>query len=79
VWYMDGVTRIGMASLIPVLDTNWQIAGTGDFNRDGKTDILWRYQGTGGYVRVWYMDGVTRLGIGSLPSVTDLNWEITNH
>jgi hypothetical protein len=76
VWYMDGVTSIGGASLTPVADLNWAIAGTGDFNRDGKVDILWRYYGAGGYNYVWYMDGVTDIGGASLPPVIDLNWQI---
>ena len=30
-----------------IQDTAWEIAGLGDFNGDGKPDILWRYYGTG--------------------------------
>jgi hypothetical protein len=26
------------------VDTDWQVAGTGDFNGDGRDDILWRHQ-----------------------------------
>jgi FG-GAP-like repeat len=37
--------------------TDWQIAGTGDFDGDGKTDILWR-QTTTGKVLIWKMNGV---------------------
>jgi len=32
-----------------VMDLSWEIAGTGDFNGDGETDILWRYYGTSAY------------------------------
>ena len=35
--------------------TNWTIAETGDFNGDGKTDILWR--GPTGDVAIWFMNG----------------------
>ena len=28
-------------------DQNWKIAGTGDFNGDGKSDIFWRNTSTG--------------------------------
>ena len=51
-----------------ITDTAWEIAGTGDFNKDGNTDILWRYYGTGPYQGlndVWYMNG-TKLSRGGL-------------
>jgi len=79
VWYMNGVTRIGLALLNPsqVTDLNWRIVGVADFNADGKPDILWQNQ-AGGQLMVWYMDGVQRTGVAPLnPSeVTDLNWKI---
>ena len=67
VWYMNGVTFTGSASIPALADTNWAIVGTGDFNSDGKTDILWRNTSTGGNY-VWYMDGVTRIGGGTVSS-----------
>lgn len=33
----------------------WGVAGTGDFNHDGKSDILWR--GTDGSVAMWLLNG----------------------
>lgn len=33
------------------VDSSWRIAGTGDFNGDGRDDILWRH--TSGSVREW--------------------------
>jgi hypothetical protein len=76
VWYMNGTTLTGGASLPSVSDLNWQIVGTGDFNGDGQVDILWRYNGSGGYTAVWYMNGTNIIGGASLPSVSDLNWQI---
>jgi hypothetical protein len=76
VWYMDGVTRTGWSYIEPaVSDLNWEIVGTGDFNGDGKTDILWRNKSTGQDV-VWFMNGVTYSSYAWLLEVTDLNWEI---
>ena len=31
-----------MRERLTSVPTNWQIAGTGDFNGDGRDDILWR-------------------------------------
>ena len=35
---------------------SWQVEGTGDFNGDGKSDILWQHDGT---PAIWLMDGTT--------------------
>jgi hypothetical protein len=78
VWYMDGVNLASAVPLNPgqVNDTNWKIAGTGDFNRDGKVDILWQHQN--GKLAAWYMDGVNLVqGINVYPSqISDTNWKI---
>ncbi len=47
----------------------------GDFSGDGKPDILWRNAATGDNY-VWYLDGVTVLGGGNLPTVADLIWQV---
>jgi hypothetical protein len=76
IWYMNGTALLSGADLTAVTDLNWQIAGTGDFNKDGNVDILWRYNGTGGRVRVWYMNGIGIIGGADLSAVPDLNWQV---
>jgi hypothetical protein len=34
-----------------------------DFNRDGQEDILWRYYGTGGYNRAWFLGNSELAGL----------------
>src|SRR5262249_23410231 len=51
----------------------WTIVGTGDFDGDGKTDIVWR--DTSGNLAIWLMNGaqVTQAaGVGSAP----ISWSI---
>jgi hypothetical protein len=82
VWLMDGVQRIGDNVWIPrEADLNWKVVGTGDFNGDGKSDILWRYYGDtdSGRNKVWFMDGTTKIGESAIvPRIADINWKIEN-
>ena len=81
VWYMDGALFQSEEIISQITDTAWEIAGTGDFNYDGKTDILWRYYGLGAYQGMnvlWYMDGVTFLSEEIFGVIPDTNWRIAN-
>lgn len=79
VWRMSGVTRL--SELVPtpagVPDLNWRSVGTGDFDADGKPDILWRHAVSGRNV-VWLMDGIVRTtGVFTTPdTLADLNWQM---
>jgi hypothetical protein len=79
VWFMDGTTFLGESVFSQIADTSWEIAGTGDFNGDGRTDILWRNYGTGPYQGlndIWFMNGTSFLGEAVFSVITDTNWKI---
>ena len=78
VWHMDGAAWSSSAELMPVGDTSWMIMGTADYDKDGDIDILWRYNGAGGYNVIWYMNGVTWSSSAELIPVADLNWKIVS-
>jgi hypothetical protein len=73
---MDGNTvKSSAKTSTPLLDSSWKAAGTGDFDRDGKTDILWRNDD--GSVALWQMNGstVVNSSLTSTPSL-DSSWKI---
>jgi hypothetical protein len=72
---MDGAAIAGGAVLMRVADVNWVVGGVGDYNANGKPDIVWRNQASGDNV-IWFMDNATISGGAVLPSVSDADWRI---
>jgi hypothetical protein len=48
---VNGSMTVNTQNLSTAVPTSWHIAGTGDFNGDGKDDVLWRSDD--GYVTEW--------------------------
>ncbi len=49
--------------------TSWNVVETGDYNGDGKSDILWR--DTSGNTAIWFMNGLaigSTAGLGNIPT-----------
>jgi hypothetical protein len=73
-----GAILTGTSLLTQVDDLGWRIQGSGDFNRDGVPDLVWRHAGNGAN-SLWYMGGAggaTLVSTASLTQVGDLNWQI---
>jgi len=75
---MNGTTRISTAAVLEISDVTWRIVETGDFNRDGERDILWRSYFDGKNM-IWYMEGITRTGYEYIETRSDLNWRIVGN
>ena len=87
VWHVDGasinggVLAISSQGLLPIVDNTWSVVGVGDYNGDGKADVLWRRNDGTNYI--WHVDGaIINGGVlsipsqGLLPSVTDVGWSV---
>jgi hypothetical protein len=75
-WLMDGTNAIFAGAVGPFNPgPSWQIKGTGDFNGDGKSDILW--QGSDGTPAIWLMDGTHATSVGAAGSFNPgLDWHV---
>ncbi len=78
-WLMNGTSPVTQ-NVIGSVDTAWQIAGTsslvqstGDFNADGKADMLWRK--SDGTVAMWLMNGTTPTTQAVIGTI-DTTWQI---
>ena len=77
VWEMDGLKLVpgGSDSIGTAVGTAWQVKGTGDFNGDGKSDILFQ-NAIDGAVYVWEMDGLKRTAGDFVGKAVGTDWQI---
>jgi hypothetical protein len=77
-WYTGGtnnatITGGEYCSVLPY--TGWRVVGVGDFNGDGKSDLVFQNQTTN-QVAVWYMNGPTYTGGIVLPFTPPAGWTV---
>jgi hypothetical protein len=72
---MDGATLVSQTYVDTVPETDYRIVGDGDFDGDGKADILWHHA-TRGEVWIWLMDGAVRLSVNHVATVPDAGYQI---
>jgi hypothetical protein len=74
----DGGFIVNDAGALTTVHQSWRVAGTGDFNGDGRDDILWRM--TSGAVSNWLADadgGFTANDAKALNNQISSSWHIS--
>jgi len=77
IWHMNGsgfFDDSGVQTLSTV-GSPWVVAGFGDFDGNGTSDVLWRNTSSGENY-VYLMDGATILSEGFIRTVADMSWSV---
>ena len=56
------------------IGSDWKVRGIGDFDRDGKTDILLQDE-VSGWTLIWFMNGAEVVSGGAIRPVST-NWRV---
>ena len=68
IWFMSGATLVSALAATTMSDVNWKVTAIGDFDGDGKSDILW-HNGVTGRDAVFLMNGATLVSLTFLDTV----------
>jgi hypothetical protein len=71
---VNGATAINSGLIGTAVGANWVAKGAGDFNGDGKSDILFQEAGSGA-AYVWNLDGTTVGANGYVGWTPGAQWE----
>ncbi len=76
-YLMDGLSIESQGSVYttPPASEGWSIIESGDFNADGKSDLLWQNSITG-IGSIWLMNGLTTLSSGMPYTVKNTDWQV---
>jgi hypothetical protein len=66
--------RAGSSPSIGNVPAIWSVVGTGDFNGDGYSDLLW--QDTSGNISIWFMNGSTISSSGGVGNAPPTVWSV---
>jgi hypothetical protein len=76
VWYLYGAVFRSSTVMSPhSVNPNWKIKAVGDYNGDGKADLI--FQHTNGSLYAWFMDGrIFTGGTFLTPAAVNPQWQL---
>jgi FG-GAP-like repeat len=76
IWEMNGTNLIpgGSTTVGPNPGPDWKVVGSGDFNGDGHSDILW--QNANGQVGIWEMNGTNMIDAAVVGLDPGPSWKV---
>jgi hypothetical protein len=74
IWDMDGSALVGGGPVSPDPGPSWIEIGTGDFNKDGHSDILWQNASTG-QASIWDMNDNNLIAGGPVTPNPGPSWK----
>jgi hypothetical protein len=71
-WLMSGLSTLNANLIAPyALSAGWVPVGKGDFNGDGKADVLWR-NSSSGQLLIYFMNGLTVTSVAAVEQSSPL-------
>ena len=72
---MEGAVLKEGSAHLPAISLAWSVEGIGDFDGDGRGDILWRHVASGA-TYVWFMSGTSAVDAGYTTGSAAASWSI---
>lgn len=76
-WAMDGPTITSSSRISIVGDQDWVVRGSGDYNGDGMSDLLW-YNTTSREVYHWQQNGALTVRSAQISTDLGANWDVVD-
>ena len=71
---MNGMTVLAQGPVGTNPGTAWHVKGSGDYDGDGYSDILWQHDS--GLPGIWLMNGMSVITAGAVGAASPADWHL---